>query len=157
MIKQKKGKSDLCFGNHLIHISLELIDSKRLGKEAELLLADRVIDIENNAAAESRDIELVNLLLTEIRLGGLEEVGGNLMTNQESNLLVENIQSEDTAELRIFMAEHHNGTFYEFNKSSNKRPRGDHWRETLCRSRHYKCRDELSHQEGGRYQQPHIR
>ena len=45
----------------------------RLGEEAELLGADCVIHVENDTAAKSRDVELVNLLLRHFIVGSLRK------------------------------------------------------------------------------------
>ncbi|KAM1300760.1 hypothetical protein ACFX2H_011882 [Malus domestica] len=126
----------LCFSNHLIHISLKFIYPESLREESELLLPHRVIHIEHNSRAESGHIELVYLLLAKISLRGLEEVGRNLRTNQESDLLVKQIQCEHTPELRVLFTKQDNGAFQESEQSSEHRPRLHHRRKTLSRSRH---------------------
>jgi len=121
-----KGKQerDLSFNNHLINITLEFIDAKSLCKEAKLLLPNRIVDIKDHSRSKSRDIEAINLLLAEIRLGCLEEMGRHLGTNQEGDVLMDKIQGEYTAELWIFLPQHNNGTFEEAEEATNQRRPG---------------------------------
>jgi len=136
--KNKHQHAYLCFCNHLIDITLELVDPKSLSEEPELLLSHRVVNIKDHPRSKSWHIELVHLLLAEISLLSLEEVCRDLRPNEEGDVLVEELEGEDPPKLRVLLPEHKDWTFQESDKPSNQGPPLHHWGHPLLGFGHYK-------------------
>ena len=113
MTEKQRVTLYLSFSDHLIHITLKLSDPKSLSEEPELLLAHRVINIKHHPRSKSWHIELVHLLLAKIRFWGLEEMCRDLRSNKKGNILVEELQGEDTTKFRVLFTEHKDWAFEE--------------------------------------------
>jgi len=76
-------------------------------------------------------------LLAEISLRSLEEVCRDLRANEESDVLVEEFEGEDTPKLRVLLTEHKDWTFQETDKPSNQGPPLHKWGHPLPGFGHY--------------------
>lgn len=116
-----------------------------------------VIDIEDNARSKCRNIELINLLLAEIGFGSLEKMGGDLRTDEESNLPIKKIERENTTEFGILFPEQNDGTSQKSEQSSEERRKGrDHRWQSLIGSGHYQEGNELSDDDRRQQKKTHI-
>lgn len=82
-------------GDELRHVERQSGGLERVGEEAELLGPRLVVDVEDDARAEGRDVELVDLLLGHLVVVGLEEVRGRVRPEQEGDALVQDRDGED--------------------------------------------------------------
>lgn len=116
-------RMDLRFHDHLINITLQLTNPKRVSKKPKLLLPNRIIHIENNARSKRRDIEAIHLLLTQICFNRLEKMRRNLRSDQKGDVFIDQIECEDTPELGILLAQQHNRAFEEAEETADDRNR----------------------------------
>mmetsp|Transcript_19886 Transcript_19886/g.42113 ORF Transcript_19886/g.42113 Transcript_19886/m.42113 type:complete len:309 (-) Transcript_19886:20-946(-) len=87
--------------NHLGDVRAHLGGPQGLGEELELLAPEPVVDVEDDALAEGRDVELVDLLLRDDFVGAAEEVQRRGGSNEERHALVAHWDGEDVAVLAV--------------------------------------------------------
>jgi hypothetical protein len=130
--QQNERISHLGLGNHLIDIAAELVSTERFGKEAELLLPDGVVHIEDDPRAERGHIEAVDLLLAHLGLVPLEEVGRHLGADEERDLAAEDGDGEDAAEALVLPPDQRDGPAQEAHQPAHHRRRGNGRRQPLA-------------------------
>ena len=75
--------------DHHPDVRAKAVGLERVREEPELLRARQVVDVEDDALAERRDVELVHLLLRHVRVSRLEKVFADVRADEERDPLVE--------------------------------------------------------------------